>query len=254
MTGERPLWVDYHCHLDLYPDHGALAAECDKLRIATLAVTTTPKAWERNLRIAERFSMLRVGLGLHPQVVAERANELPMLLEYLPSTRYIGEVGLDASPRFYASFKEQERIFTEVLAACRISGRKILSVHSVRSAPRVLAHIQALLPADAARVVLHWFTGSAADADKAIRLGCYFSINSAMIASDRGRALIKRLPKDRLLTETDGPFVRVRGQVARPSTIPETVELLAGVLDMTPDVTAGLIIGNLSKLESFIAL
>jgi len=251
MTGRSPSWVDYHCHLDLYPDHGALAAECEKLRIATLAVTTTPKAWERNVRIAEHFPMLRVGLGLHPQVVAERARELPLLLSYLPSARYVGEIGLDASPQFYASFEEQERIFTTILAACRDSSPKVFSVHSVRSTSRVMGHIEALVPAKVGRVVLHWFTGSAADADKAVRLGCYFSINSAMIGSDRGKAFIKRIPRDRILTETDGPFVKIRGQSARPSVIPETVGLLASVLGLTAEEAAVQILRNLSNLESF---
>src|SRR5262245_7712041 len=128
MTTAAPKWVDYHCHLDLYRDHGALVAKCERLRIATLAVTTTPKAWERNRRIAEPFPMVRVGLGLHPQVVADRANELDMLLDLLPSTTYVGEIGLDAAPAFYRSFAEQERVFTTVLKACAASGQKIISI------------------------------------------------------------------------------------------------------------------------------
>lgn len=247
-----PKWVDYHCHLDLYPDHGALAAECERLRIATFAVTTTPKAWERNRRIAERFPMIRVGLGLHPQVVAERANELDMLLALLPSTAYVGEIGLDASPGFYRSFEEQERIFKTILSACAKSGRRILSVHSVRSAPRVLKHIEGILNENRARVVLHWFTGSSADAKRAVRLGCYFSINSAMLASSRARALIQELPKDRLLTETDGPFVKVKNGPARPSNVPETVGALAQLLDLPPDATAALILENWRTIEGYL--
>lgn len=253
MTEAGPKWVDYHCHLDLYPDHGALAAECDRLRIATLAVTTTPKAWDRNRRIAERFPMLRVGLGLHPQVIRERADELGLLLELLPTATYVGEIGLDASPAFYGSFADQERVFTTILKACAQSSRKIITIHSVRSAPRVLRHLEMLLPPEQARPVLHWFTGSAADAKKAVQLGCYFSINSAMLASERGRVLIKSLPRDRLLTETDGPFVTTKGRPARPSDIPDTVAALAQLLGMDLDFAAGLLTANLHKLESFAA-
>jgi TatD DNase family protein len=250
MTEAGPKWVDYHCHLDLYPDHGALAAECERLRIATFAVTTTPKAWDRNRRIAERFPMLRVGLGLHPQVVRERANELGLLLELLPTATYVGEIGLDASPAFYGSFADQERVFTAILKACAQSGRKIITIHSVRSAPRVLRHLEMLLPPGQARPVLHWFTGSTADAKKAVQLGCYFSVNSAMLASDRARILIKSLPRDRLLTETDGPFVTIKGRPTRPSDIPNTVDALANLLDMTPSDAANLVLENLHSLEA----
>jgi TatD DNase family protein len=169
----------------------------------------------------------------------------------LPSATFVGEIGLDASPEFYHSFGEQERIFTTILAACAKSGRRILSLHSVRCAPRVLKHVEDHLSSDRARVVFHWFTGSPADAKKAIRLGCYFSINSAMLASSKARALIQGLPKDRLLTETDGPFVHVNNGPARPSNVPESVVALAELLGMTREATAALIIENWRTIEGF---
>ena len=96
----RPLWVDFHCHLDLYPDHASLVAESDRERVATLAVTTTPKAWRRNREVAAGSDYVRVALGLHPQLVAERASELLLFEKFLPETRYVGEIGLEAGPRF----------------------------------------------------------------------------------------------------------------------------------------------------------
>ncbi len=55
--------------------------------------------------------------------------------------------------------------------------------------------------------VLHWFTGTEAEARRAVELGCYFSINREMLRSEKHRKLVSLLPRDRLLTETDGPFV-----------------------------------------------
>lgn len=104
-----PRWVDFHCHVDLYKDHAGLIAECDRAGVATLAVTTTPKAWPRNRDLAARSAHVRVALGLHPQLVGERAGELPLFERHLPEARYVGEVGLDAGPRFYRSFAELRR-------------------------------------------------------------------------------------------------------------------------------------------------
>lgn len=101
---KRARWVDFHCHLDLYPDHAQLIAECDRERVATLAVTTTPKAWTRNREMVSGADHVRVALGLHPQLVAEREAEIGLFESLLPDARYVGEVGLDASPRFYRSF------------------------------------------------------------------------------------------------------------------------------------------------------
>lgn len=84
-----PCWVDFHCHLDLYPDHRELINECDLQRVATLAVTTTPKAWSRNREFAANSKLVRVALGLHPQLVADRAIEYPLFEKYLPEARYV---------------------------------------------------------------------------------------------------------------------------------------------------------------------
>jgi TatD DNase family protein len=244
-----PKWVDFHCHLDLYPDHERLIVECDQAGVATLAVTTTPKAWRRNCELAASSRHVRVALGLHPQLVAERESELPLLERLLEETRYVGEVGLDAGPQFYRSFEAQERVFKRVLEACSEQGGKILTVHSVRSVGKVLSHIERLLPTDRGKVVLHWFTGSPSEARRAVELGCYFSINSQMLTSVKHRNLVALLPSDRLLTETDGPFVQSEGQPTRPATdIPKTVQALALLREQSSEQAAAQIISNLRDL------
>src|SRR3546814_5125598 len=63
------------------------------------------------------------------------------------------------------------------------------------------------LPPDRAGVVLHWFTGSKADVRRAVDRGCYFSVNEGMLASATGLRVMREIPIDRVLTETDGPFL-----------------------------------------------
>lgn len=247
-TRQPPRWVDFHCHIDLYRDHAAVIAECDRERVATLAVTTTPKAWKRNRELASRSQHVRVALGLHPQLVAERAGELPLFETLLPEARYVGEIGLDAGPRFYRSFPEQERVFERILRACAEQGGKILTVHSVRSVAKVLDHVEAALPQDRGRVILHWFTGTPAEARRAAALGCYFSINREMLRSDRHRKLVAGLPLDRLLTETDGPFVEAEGLPVRPTSVADTVAALASLRALEAGQIARTIIANLRTL------
>lgn len=244
----RPRWVDFHCHLDLYPDHASVIDECDRERVATLAVTTTPKAWRRNQELAASSSHVRVALGLHPQVIVDRADELALFECLLEQARYVGEVGLDAGPRHYQSFAEQERVFARIVAACAEQGGKILSIHSVRAVRNVLEHLEARLLPERGRAVLHWFTGTAAEAKRATELGCYFSINAEMLKSSKHRSLVAKLPPDRLLTETDGPFVALENRAARPVDVAETVAELACMLAMTPAAVELLILQNLADL------
>jgi len=244
----RPSWVDFHCHVDLYKDHAELIAECDRERVATLAVTTTPKTWRRNVEVARGSSFVRVALGLHPQLVDERANELPLFERLLSEARYVGEVGLDAGPRYYTHFDLQERIFERILRACAEHGDKILTIHSVRTATKVLNHLERALPPGRGKAVLHWFTGTAAEARRAIDYGCYFSINAEMLRSPKHRTLVAGLPADRILTETDGPFVLRGGSPLRPRQVAQTVTDMANLRAVTPAEIADAILQNMRSL------
>ncbi|WP_029050265.1 Qat anti-phage system TatD family nuclease QatD [Cupriavidus sp. amp6] len=252
MTGSSrvatPRWVDFHCHLDLYPDHEALIAECDREGVATLAVTTTPRAWPRNRELAADAKHVRIALGLHPQLVAERQAELSLLERYLADARYVGEVGLDAAPRFYHSFDAQQKVFEHILRACAEQGNKVLTVHSVRAVAKVLGHIENALPADRGRVVLHWFTGTASDARRAVELGCYFSVNSEMLRSAKHRKLISGLPLERLLTETDGPFVSHEGRPMRPSDVRDAANEMGSLFGLSSEDMRLRLVHNLKAL------
>ena len=115
----------------------------------------------------------------------------------------------------------------------------------------MLSHIERLLPNDRGTVVLHWFTGSPSEARRAVELGCYFSINSQMLNSAKHRSLVASLPSNRILTETDGPFVQIEGRPSRPATdIPKTVQALALLREQSPEQTATQIISNLRHLVS----
>jgi TatD DNase family protein len=240
--------VDFHCHLDLYPDFEQLVEETERAGIYTLAVTTTPQAWPRNLEITRGTRFVRAALGLHPQLVAEGHGELELWKQYFSQTRYVAEVGLDAGPSYYKSFDLQKRVFTCILQECARVRGKILSVHSVRAATPVLDLIEAHLPAQDGKVVLHWFTGTRAEVRRAAELGCFFSINRAMTGNEKGRALIATLPRERLLTETDGPFTHIAGRPTRPADVQNTLGELADLFGTTREFLANTVQSNLRSL------
>ena len=151
-------------------------------------------------------------------------------------------------PRFYKSLDLQKQVFQRVLMLCDQTGGKILTIYSVRTATTVLDMIEKHLRPNRNRAVLHWFTGSKAEAHRAIDLGCYFSINAEMFKSDRHRSTISSLPLDRLLTETDGPFCKKNGLPVHPKDVVNVVELLAIELRMSPDAIGKIILSNFNTL------
>jgi GNAT superfamily N-acetyltransferase len=112
----------------------------------------------------------------------------------------------------------------------------------------VLRHLGRYLPPDRGRAVLHWFSGSKSDARRAVELGCYFSINEAMLRQPKQQALVRALPLDRILTETDGPFVKRDGAAVRPYGVVATVQQLAKVFEQSEQLMAQTIVRNLATL------
>jgi TatD DNase family protein len=217
--------IDFHCHLDLYPDPHAVVRECVARGVYVLSVTTTPSAWAGTAALAHDAPRIRTALGLHPQIVHERKGELPLFEQLLPQVRYVGETGLDGGPEYKHHWHDQVSAFTRILELCEKAGGRVLSVHSRRAARPVLdtlaAHRGAGLP------ILHWFSGTSRELKQAIDLGCWFSIGPAMLAGDKGRALAARMPRDRVLTETDGPFAQLDGCAALPWDAEQAVTSLA---------------------------
>lgn len=240
--------VDFHCHLDLYPDHAGAVRDADAAGVFTLAVTTTPRAWPRNHELAQRTKHVRAALGLHPQLVAERESEIDLWEKHLSETRYVGEVGLDAGPRFFKSLDAQMRVFQHVLQCCAQAGDKIISVHSIRSAKAVLDLVEMNLPPDRGKIVLHWFTGTKSEAKRALEMGCYFSINAAMLGNERHASMVQVIPLDRMLTETDGPFTKKGSRPSKPADVNDVVDALGRLYGRLGSDVSGVIRNNLRSL------
>lgn len=224
--------IDFHCHLDLYPNPLAVRDECVRRDLHVLSVTTTPSAWKGTSVLAANTPHIRTGLGLHPQLAYERLNELPLFDNFLPETYYVGEIGLDGASEFRSQWKNQVIIFEYILAKCREAGGRTMSVHSRRASHAVLERLQKF--SGAGTPVLHWFSGSFRDLDRAINLGCWFSIGPAMLASEKGRALAARMPRERVLTESDGPFAQLDGAAVMPWHVENAIRDLSQIWSLSP--------------------
>ena len=95
-----------------------------------------------------------------------------------------------------------------MVLACADTGEKILTIHSRRTAQDVIDILEANFPD---KIILHWYSDTMSQLQKAINNGYYFSINYPMLHSKSGKEIIKRIPNERLLIETDGPFTK-RGE------------------------------------------
>lgn len=205
--------MDFHCHLDLYPDARNLYAETVRRRLFVWLVTTSPKAYEATSRVLPQTESIRLSPGIHPEVIAQKASELPLLLEQIGRCELVGEIGLDGSPRYSALFALQQKVFETIIKRCAEVGGRVLSIHSRAAAREVLDVLEGSPGFGIA--VLHWFTDSPTQLARAVKLGCWFSVGPAMFSSANGRKLAKAMPKERVVAESDGPFAKI-GSVPVP--------------------------------------
>lgn len=245
---------DFHCHIDLHPNPPGLIARCEKEQIAVIAVTTTPLAFSQNLTWTKDSVYVHAAVGLHPELVGERYAEADMLERLIASSRLVGEVGLDGSPQHRASYGKQKDVFARVLRAAQTHGGRVLTIHSRRAARDVIDLIEQHSDRNRVLCMLHWFSGSIAEARRASEFGCYFSVNAAMLRQDRGRALVRGLPRDRLLTETDSPFMTLNGRKASPVDSLNLMGELAETIALDEISTRNLIDANARHVLNFAGL
>lgn len=196
-----------HCHVDLMQSMCEFSKAALDEKIGLLAMTTTPKAFVIEQKKLSNFSNVRVALGLHPQLVSSRFQELSLIEKYIHTTRFIGEIGLDFNRQFYHSKERQIDVFTQIIEWCQKTPMKVISIHSVRSDKDVLNILERYDCTKYNKCILHWYSGTFKQLDRAIELGCFFSVNGYMLNSPNGRLIIQKIPVERLLLESDAPFI-----------------------------------------------
>ncbi len=250
--------VDSHCHLD-FPDFGGeLDAVVGRARAAgvgrIVSISTRMQRRAELLAIAERFPDVFCSIGTHPHHAHE---ELDISVEQIvrftdhPKTVAIGEAGLDYHYD-YSPREAQERGFRNHIAAARETGLPLV-IHS-RNADDDMANIlEEEMGKGAFPAVLHCFTGGRDLAERAIALGLSISFTGIVTfkKSDELRAIAAALPADRILVETDSPYLapgRYRGKRNEPAYVAETAKTLAEIRGVTSDEIARQTTDNFFRL------
>lgn len=236
-----------HCHVDLIDSMEKFCFDTKLCDISLLAVTTTPKAYNAELRMLSNYSSLYIALGLHPQLASEKKHELAIFDQLISSSRFIGEVGLDFSKHFYYSKKDQLDVFEHIIQSCE--HLKTISLHAVFADKQVLDILERYRTAEHNTCIFHWYSGSIAQLDRALELGCFFSINERMLYSPNGVKIIKHIPISQMLLESDAPFagrintvLQLKESLMRTITGVEKIKnkSISGILEQTSKKILGL--------------
>ncbi len=253
--GRAAMLVDSHCHLDFADfaaEREAVIARARAAGVGTmLTIGTRLDEFPGVRAIAESDPDIWCSVGAHPHEAADHADLLPDQLAALaahPKVVGIGETGLDfhydLSPRDI-----QERVFRAHIAASRATGLPLI-IHAREADDEIARILDEERPPPG---VLHCFSSGRALAEAALALGFYISISGIVTFknADELRAIVRDLPLDRLLVETDSPYlapVPYRGKRNEPAFVAATAAAVAALKGVEPERLAAATTANFFRL------
>ncbi|WP_379071107.1 TatD family hydrolase [Mesorhizobium sp. UC22_110] len=252
--------VDSHCHLD-FPDFAeeraaivtrALAAGVGRM----VTISTRVKRFQQILEIAESFQEVFCSVGTHPHNAAEELDvtteDLVRLAEH-PKVVAIGEAGLDY---FYdkAPRDAQAQGLRTHIAAARQTGLPLV-IHARNADDDMIAILRDETGKGAFPFILHCFSSGRRLAEVGVELGGYVSFSGILTFKNSAelRDIAKDVPRDRLLVETDAPYlapVPHRGHRNEPAYVAETARVLAETIGVSQDEIARITTDNFFRLFS----
>ncbi len=248
-----PVLADSHAHLDDGAFAGDLEAVVARAREAgvgrILSVGTDLESSRRALGIAERFPEIYFSAGIHPHE-ADRIRSAEGLREFLshPRAAAVGETGLDYA-KDYASADNQRELFARHLELAGELGRPVV-MHCREAYGDLRSILRAYVPLQG---VIHCFSGGPADVEFCLAYGIHISLSGTVTypKAEEFREVVRTIPPDRLLLETDAPYLApqaVRGRRNEPAFVRHTAEAAADLLGLTPEEVAEITSRNAGSL------
>ncbi|WP_026791285.1 TatD family hydrolase [Pleomorphomonas oryzae] len=250
--------VDSHCHLDFSDFAGETDALIARAEAADVRLMVTIGTRIRDFgtvrAIAEAHRQVYCTVGTHPHEAEKEADvkteELVELAAH-PKVIGIGEAGLDY---FYDSAPRdvQAEVFRRHIAAARMTGLPIC-IHSRDADDDMASILEEETAKGAFPILLHCFSSGRELMERAVALGAFFSFSGILTfkRSDDLRAIARDVPMDRLLVETDAPYLAPlpwRGKRNEPAYVAHTAKVLAEVKGVAPDEMAATTTANFARL------
>jgi TatD DNase family protein len=252
--------VDSHCHLDFEDfdaDRDAVVERARAAGVGTMVtISTFVRRFSRIRALAARYDRIYCSIGTHPHNAGEESDVTTgELIEIAgdPVVVAIGEAGLDY--HYDNSPREAQRAgFLRHIAAARATGLPLV-IHARDADADVAAILGDEMGKGAFPFVLHCFSSGRDLARRGLELGGYVSFSGIITfkRSDALRAIAAEVPADRLLVETDAPYLAPtphRGRRNEPAYVAETAKVLAEVRGLAPDALAAATTDNFFRLFS----
>lgn len=250
--------IDSHCHLEykgLVEDQPGVLARARAAGVGGfLSISTRQREWDQVIATAAREPDIWASVGIHPHEAdghADLGEAALLAATEHPRVIAIGETGLD----YYYDHSDRETqkaLFRRHISVARATGLPLI-IHTRDAEDDTAGILAEEMEQGAYPALIHCFTASAEFARKVLDLGLTISL-SGIVTFKNARdlqAIAAEVPEDRLLVETDAPFlapVPHRGQVCEPAFVADTARFVAGLRGVEPEVLAASTTRNFARL------
>jgi len=240
--------IDVHTHLDLIEEQGKNIDKVVNNKEVSIIITngTDPKSNRKVLEYSKKYDKVKPALGFYPGRVLEYTEaQIDEEIKFIKSSKpvAIGEVGLDL--KHYGEIEKQQIALKKLIELSNELEIPLL-VHSWGAEKEVIDFLE---ENKAKKIVMHCFTGNKELTEKALELGYYFSIPTSIVKSKTFRKLAKRVPLNKLLTETDAPYLSpVEGEINEPSFIKYSIKKIAEIKGIDEEELEKMIFINYQNL------
>jgi len=244
------MMLDVHAHLDLLPKEKLKEIQENKKIKLVITNSLDLKTSKKSLELGKEFSKVKVALGLFPDKklkISDFETFQNFVRKNKNSIVALGEIGIDL---FHTkeNFEIQKEVFAKELELAK--EMKLPAIIHSRKAEKEVLEILEEFPK--VKVLLHCFSGNFKLIEKGINLGCYFSIPANVVRSEHFQKMILKIPKEKILTETDSPYLSpFKDKMNEPAFITESIKTISKIWKIPKEKVEKQIEENFENLFGF---
>lgn len=239
--------IDVHAHIDFLSEEKLIETEENSKIKYVITNSVNLESCKKNLEISKKFSKIKLAAGLYPEddLDIKKYDEFEdFVLKNKKNVIAIGEIGIDKTEKL--DFELQKEIFIKQLELAKKLKVPVI-IHTRKAEKEALDILEEYK--NQLKIVLHCFSGNFKLVKRGIEIGCFFSIPANVVRSEHFQKMVREIPKEKILTETDSPYLSpFPEEKNEPAFISESIKKISEIWDISEEKVEKQIEKNFKEL------
>ena len=215
---------DCHCHLDFFNEKELEEIMENSKEMIIISNSVNLESCKKNIEISKKYKNVRCAFGMYPEkLTLKKFNEFSkFVFNHRRRLFAMGEIGMDFLHK--ENIELQKKIFKKQLDLAKKYAVPAI-IHTRKAEKEVLDILESYKDLN---LILHCFSGNFKLVQRAVEMGCYFSIPTSLVRTEHFQKLVLEIPRDKILTETDSPYLSpFVGEKNQPKNVKESLKKIS---------------------------